>query len=152
VDVANNINKAQVYYTLCQFVHYKSLKFNAESPRCILKTISMHTFNLWHKRVACFFLFLTVLHEHMTFSGWWVIKKFVIFHKSYKTYMLPLLPQRQWLKLADPNLLTDFSSTFGVIGLYFKTIMIVIDNCKWRHNLEHHLWLQLTTLAKAKIS
>ncbi len=25
-------------------------------------------------------------------------------------------------------------------GLYYKTITIVNDDCKWRHNLEHHLW------------
>ncbi len=25
-------------------------------------------------------------------------------------------------------------------GLYYKTIMIVNDDRKWRHNLEHHLW------------
>ncbi len=32
----------------------------------------------------------------------------------------------------------------GISGLYYKSITIVTivsDDCKWRHNLEHHLWL-----------
>ena len=36
-------------------------------------------------------------------------------------------------------------------GLYYKTIMIVSDDPKWRHNLERQLTIVLTTHAKASV-